>query len=328
MAIYDRWRQMWDDQWELNKLFRPEGPPTDHAARTALTKEFVLHLFSECDELLRRSGSWRSHRRLTERPNPAALLEELSDIQKFLITVAQVWGFSESDLFNAMMMKSMVVRQRHSEEFVLDLHQASVIVDIDNVLADYVVGFYSWMRMTYPHLVPPDIKRNIWIDHRTLGLAAREYARIQHEFRISDWHMNLPVMTGAADFLTWCRERELLIILLTSRPIAEYPNLYGQTLIWLEHNYLPYNAVWWARDKDQMVLSHENERFIQFAVDDDLRHAITLAAQGILTFWLRPDGVTDEDRAQVVHDGFIIPVSSLQEVTRWNEAEDVESKTV
>ncbi len=288
MAYIDRLQFLWDDQEQLNLLFRPEGPPTDREAMIALAKEMTLHMFSETDEFLRTLGAWKPHRRQAIRDNREASKIELADIGKYWMTLCQIRGFSAQEMFEAMRVKSMVVRQRHSEEYTQQLDRPSVIIDIDQILADYVRGFLDWMiekGLTTKGIADSIRRRGGWIDHTMLMMTPGVYAAHRHEFRCSGRHAGLPVMSGAFDFLTWAKA-QWQVILLTSRPIHDYPNIYGETLMWLDHNHLPYDRVWWTHDKGATCLDREVAGFVKFAVDDEFRYVLQMADLGIQTFWM------------------------------------------
>lgn len=324
MALPDKFRHMWDDQWELNKLFRPEGPPTTNAGRTELSKDMVLHLFTECDEFLRTCGPWKIHRNVSSPDNRRARLIELADIGKYWLTLAQIWGYTEDDVFEAMREKSMVVRQRHSEEWIQTLDQPSIIVDIDQILADYVLGFLQWL--VEKKLIEPDKaldvrKHHKWVDHTALGLDPQVYAAYRHEFRVSGAHADLPVMPGALDFLTWAKTMWQVII-LTSRPIHEYPNIYGETLIWLDANKLPYDRVWWASDKGAVCLDRGVAPYVRFMVDDDFRYVLQMADLGIRSYWLPIDPYQDHSR----HDRPITKIRRLADIMTIHGGQSSERK--
>lgn len=293
MAVPDMLKFLWQDQASLNALFRPDGPPLTAVGKTELAKEMVLHMFSETDEFLRTLGAWKPHRQSEKEFNREAAKVELADIGKYWVTLCQLFDISAEEMFEASRRKSMVVRQRHTEEWVSDLNRASVIIDIDQVLADYVFGFLSFL--IFKGVVSVETAHtlrinNAWVDHRVLNIPRGQHATLLHEFRTTDQHIQLPIMPGARAFLDWCRERNWQIILLTSRPIHEYPNLYGETLMWLTHHQLQYDRVWWARDKAEICLDRNIRDHIVFAVDDDTRYIDQYMRAGIPVYWMNKLG--------------------------------------
>ena len=135
--------EMWSEQVDFNgNFFTPASSVSEQSRQT---KEFILHLHSELDELLR-STVWKVHRQVGQKPNPAQIRNELTDILKYWISLCIVWGVSPEEAVKDFWRKSMVCRQRYSEEFVTNLNRPSAIFDIDHVLCKYADGLLSCGR--------------------------------------------------------------------------------------------------------------------------------------------------------------------------------------
>jgi len=103
------------EQEDFNDLFR--HLPKGFEEQSHLTQHMVLCIMSELDEILN-TIHWKHHRNISIKPNPQQTLFECVDVFKYLITIIQAWGFTEKDFIEAFWKKSMVVRQRRSEEFL------------------------------------------------------------------------------------------------------------------------------------------------------------------------------------------------------------------
>lgn len=311
MAIVGNWESMWRDQEDLNRLFRPDGPPTTYEHRIALTKEFVLHLHSECASLLDAVGSWKPHRHQPTRENRAHVLIELSDIHKYVLSLYQIWGFTPEEAVQGFCEKSMVVRQRHSEEFIKTIDRPAVLVDLDGVLADYVRGFTeSMLRPRLPREAFLTLSSCGWIDKQSLRpwLSEEEYDHLRHMFRVNGGFGRLPMLPGARSLMDWLHEQGYYIIILTSRPIHTYPNIYTDTLIWLDAHELHHDFIWWAQDKGSLVEDRNIRRHVVFAIDDDEKFVYQLSNLGIPVWW-----VTDKE-LQRLGEATIQTVKNLTEL--------------
>lgn len=283
------WR-MWSDQVEFNNTLREL--PTTHEGRTALTKDLVLHLHSETDELLRASGAWKSHRRVEVRENVKHINEELIDIFKLWLSLAHIYDLHPDKLEEEYFKKSRVVRQRHAQEWNLNLvgsGEQVVVIDIDNVIANYIEGFAQWAYLNgwiRPERANLIIQERLYVNASSLDITPEEYRDAKHAFRISGAHLALPVMPGARAFLKWVRAHGWRIILLTARPIDRYPNLHAETLGWLSQHNLPFDVVWWSADKGELIVDQQMRKQVMFAVDDEWTHVERLASQDITTYWL------------------------------------------
>lgn len=315
LPMYIWLTEIWADQAEFNTRFRTAPAPT-FEQRTADTKELILHLISECDELLRASGAWKSHRRMTVRENRRHVLMEIADVFKYLISIAQIHGITEKEFADAYWEKSMVVRQRYAQEFMCALNRPAIIVDLDNVLVDYIAGFAEWMWRN--QFIPQEraatiMTQHLYCDARTMQLPSHLYEEAKHLFRASGEHALLPAMTDAHQFITWLNARSELIVVLTARPIDRYPNLYGETLQWLKTYGLDADVVWWASNKADALRDSDIRPHVVFAVDDEERYVRQYFEAAIPCYWLTADTQRKEDWEQLPHR-LTTPVSSLSEI--------------
>lgn len=144
-------------------------------------------------------------------------------------------------------------------------------------------------------------EKGLWINNETLGLSTREWQVLKHEFRSSGHKRYLPAFKDARIFLEWCRSKGWLVILITSRPIDRYPNLFTDTVNWLNDYRLPFDLLWWATEKgDRLDESHVRMLSqIQFAVDDSPRFVAQFRNKGIRTYLLDRYAPTDVEELRV-----------------------------
>lgn len=289
-----RWRRVWEDQAEFNRLFRAE--PVTFEARSALTKEMLLNLISECTELLN-TMKWKAHRKTAIRENRPHTVTEIVDIFKYWLSIAQVWGVTEDEFLAAYWEKSAVCRQRHSEEWLRTVTDPTVVVDIDNTICDYIRGIYDWLFAIgrYDLLEKARVcsESRTWVNADTLGIPEPEWQRLKHTFRTSGAKRTLPLMPGAKEFLDGLKKRGYQIVLLTSRPIEQYPNLYHDTFVWLRTHQLPFDAIWWAHDKaERLAVNPDVFQSVRFFVDDEYRYIDSVSRRGIKSFWITPSAST------------------------------------
>lgn len=313
--------KIWKDQRDFNKNFFPAPETFDDMS--AQTKELILHMMSECDELLR-ATSWKIHRRNNNKPNPEQVREELTDIFKYWISLCQVWGVSPKQAVEDYWRKSMVVRQRYSEEFVMRLSKHRIaLFDIDGVIADYCNGFLSWLiREASADSLKSlaDRARNlvdsqVWMCAESLKIGEGKWQELKHRFRVTRGKVYLPVFKDSLYLLDLCRQKGFKIVLLTSRPIDRYPNIYTDTLEWLNKHSIPFDAIWWSSDKDEMLLSRNLLPNIDFMVEDNLRYADQMANIGVKVYLInRSNKPIDVGRKKYKRPGQIKIIKSLEEV--------------
>jgi uncharacterized HAD superfamily protein len=288
-------KDVWKEQKEFNNLFRQL--PKGFEEQSHITQHMVLCIMSELDEILN-TIHWKHHRNIPIKSNPQQTLLECVDVFKYLITIVQAWGFTEEEFLDAFWKKSMVVRQRRSEEFIKNVDGRTAIIDIDGVLCDHNQGFIKWLQKYDCELYNSVISKvcnsstNTYnpVSRHDFKLTPIEWQELKHQFRISGYKEFMPAYADAKEFLSEIRQKDITIVLLTSRPIDRYPNLYADTVAWLKREELPYDIIWWAYDKANHVI--ENISNPLFVVDDDLSLVNQYDAVNIPAYWICRKGDT------------------------------------
>lgn len=291
-------------------------------------RHLALGMYEETSEFL---GTFehKAHRRKTGKlPNVAHSHEELVDMFKYWLSLADLVDFPMERLEELYYAKSRVVQYRYQEEWMQEIDGPCVIVDIDNVLADYISGFcdYAMKHLDLVSSAPSDririalrlqeMKRMVVrVNYQTADVAPDLWRKLKHQFRVDGGKRQLPVLEGAREFLQWCRRSGWLILLVTSRPIDRYPNIFTDTVTWLHDNNLPFDHLWWADKKEERIQEAQMSirSKIVFAVDDDLTYVHQFNNRGIKTYWMaRTKGDQEFIKAEVASG--VTVVQSLAEL--------------
>jgi len=316
-------KKVWDDQAEFNAQLRPL--PTAYEDRVNLTKEFSLHMMTEVTEMLRACGIWEMHRtRHEEKYNPENVRRQLIDQFKYWMSIAQLWGFDVADMERSYWRKTATVRQRYVEEHIHHIHdQEIVVLDIDNVLADYTRGFGMWLSKNLHQYtfhteaaarekLQDAISRRLYMNETQLGIPHYAWAKIQHDFRISGAMAHMPPMPGAQAFVQGLHAQGLVVVALTSRPVEEYPNLHDDTVAWFKNNDIVMDYIWWGANKaEKLAQNLPMLPNIRFAIDDDIRYLQQYSRMGIKTiYWYMQGYDTDYDP----RDTAVIPITGFHDI--------------
>lgn len=308
--------RLFEEQRSFDSQFRNPTPPT-YEERTDLTKGIVLHLVHQASRLLESCGAWKLHRRDASLENKARIQLDLADLFKLTIMLANAWGVTPEEFLNAAWEKSMIVRQKHAEDWIHTLKGPVALIDIDNVLADY-----SWEMVEFlkrKGVVSADRGEKILaecdiVTAESLRLDPDRWSALKHEFRVDGWKRRLRVVPMASEFLSWCKTQGLTIVLLTARPIGEYPNIYNDTLSWLRLHNMTFDYIWWADQKTERI-PIELIPQIAFAVDDDTRHVTNYVNAGIRTYWFQWRATFDV----TVSNPLLRHVRSFHEIVAFEE---------
>ena len=262
--------KIWQVQETFNNNFvRPENLSLDEKQK--YTKEYVLHIVSELDEVLREIN-WKLHRKNKEEVIRQNLIEEIVDVFKYWCSLAQMWDITPEEFSEEFRRKSLVVEQRYKQERQLKLlEDKNVIgVDIDGVLADYPNCFYTFIRET--------------LGKEYTECTTEEYVKTKHEYRSSGYKKNLPLIEGAIEGMKKLKQAGYTIVLLTARPYHKYPRMFADTIDWLTNNNIPYDALLWNENKEEAILKEfPNMRFF---IEDNLENATKISSKGKTVYLL------------------------------------------
>lgn len=166
----------------------------------------------------------------------------------------------------------------------------TVVLDIDGVLADYRLGLLYWIRQSVPELAQAAnahiMRTDTWINADTMGVSYRKWLETLEMFRMSGGKQSIPLFEGAAEFVSWIDRRNWQLVLVTSRPIDIYSNIYRDTVEWLRHNCLGDRLLLWSKSKAEILFRLRMIDRIRFAVDDEHGHVMDYAALEVKTYWL------------------------------------------
>lgn len=300
--------RIWNDQAEFNA--QVHRTPTTEAERIALVKEFTLHMVTELAEFLTASNAFGAHRRPDDPPliNGENVRRQLVDAEKYWIMLCQAFGYSREQMEETYWRKSATVRQRHAEEWLTKLTGPVALLDLDGVLCDYYAGIFHAVAMS-PELntsverLSVIQQRGAWVNHESLGITLQQWNKLNHEFRSEGGFRRLPPMPLAKTFLQWCRIRNLHIVVMTSRAIDQYPNIYDDTVAWFKEQGITCDRIWWGPNKAEKLASvRKLLPEIAFAVDDDPRYVQQFVEAGVQkVFWYK----------QAYHDGSISGATTI-----------------
>lgn len=304
-------KEMLDDQKAFNRLVwdRDRFKGNESALMERL-RVLGLGAIEESLEFLR-TFEYKVHRRSKLRlQNVAHSHEELIDMFKYWLSLVDLTDFPIEDLEKMYYAKSRVVQYRYQEEWVKTIDGPCVVVDIDQVLGDYITAICRWgreygsklMRLSSSETIRvvqrlEEIQvRQSFVNADTVGVGHLQWQAVKHDFRTRGGKRTLNVFPDARPFLEWCKTKGWTIILVTSRPVTEYPNIFTDTLYWLNANQLPFDRLWWSFEKGERLEEASLRSQVVFAVDDSPKHVTQFREKGIKAYQLsRTMGFDDSD---------------------------------
>jgi len=273
--------EMWDDQYQFNKLILPCDPVDMTPEQIQYYHEkYTLLLNKELYEVLDET-EFKPHRAIKGKMVRSNMAEELMDVFKYWMCLCQVHGFSASDMIEEYHRKSNVVKQRYFQEKVMSFDGKIAGIDIDGILGDYPRSFVEFIN---EQLGTSFDYRNIrsYNIGEALGLSPEESARLKHLYRETGQKRFIQVIEGAKQFLDELKYMGYIVVLLTSRPYKKYKRIYGDTQYWLAENKLHYDAILWDDMKGERLIQEFGRDRVEFFVDD-----VAEFANGISKFGMK-----------------------------------------
>ncbi len=104
------------------------------------------------------------------------------------------------------------------------------------------------------------------------ALSPEKYHSLKDRYRKSEFKANLPIRESALDLVECLRGRGYFIVVVTSRPFENYPQLADVTAKWLAKNNIPYDMLVGKSD-----LLSGKLLYFDFHVDDEMEDANLIA---------------------------------------------------
>ena len=289
--------KIWKRQKEFHELLHGKVENID--VKQQLTKELILHLISECDEVLN-SINWKMHRKSNKIVNKDNLKEELIDVFKYWLNISLIWDLSPEDFVNEFYRKSEVVEQRYHQEKQLDLVNDEKIigVDIDGVLADYPKGFLNFIEKETGIKLNIVLKKYFLFDEVGKIIGTEKVKELKHKFRSSGEKRNLEVINNAKEGLNYLKQQGYTIVLLSARPVKQYNRIFPDTIEWLQKNNLVYDAILWDEKKEERILKEFPK--MNFMIEDVLENANKVAEENYKVFLINTSYNQGETNQNVV----------------------------
>lgn len=277
-------KSVWDDQLEFEKeFFKNHNLDIDDLSieeKIKWTKEFILHVSKELNDLLDCLPRWKMHYSHNDKDLiKSNLKEEYIDVLKYLMGLGQVLGIKYEDIISVYWAKSEVVKQKYEQDLkILALRNKEVVVfDIDGVINYYPDCYLNWVAVTHGQTF-------VSMEEMKEELNIETYEKYKEEYRLSGVKVDQQINHNTVDTMLKLKALRENIVLYTTRPVSKYKRIYSDTLKWLNKNRVPFDAIYWSdyQKEDVYKLGFK----IKYIVEDDVTNARFLAKEGYLVYLL------------------------------------------
>lgn len=246
-----------------------------------ITQENVLCAHAELSSLVNATQYKNHHAHTEPKANKTTVLYESVDVIRYMMAILNTWGTTSQEFEKAFFKKDTYLNKHHAlQQKKWDGIQPVVIVDIDDVLANFREGFSDWLHKKFGVRADVDSKEYYFIT-----ALSKINLNSEHVFKMfldDEGFANLTVDTDNLEILHQLKHKGYWIHLLTARPEEELQCLYD-TYFWICQQNIPCDAISFSPEKFRWCAKSKyyDKGAIKFAIDDAPKHAEDYAKHGI-----------------------------------------------
>jgi hypothetical protein len=237
------------------------------------------------------------------------------DVVRYITAVLNTWDFSSEDLEAAMQLRDSQLNIRHRLLSRKWSGEPVVIVDVDDVVADFRTKFYEWLESKG---VKTNLHGKEYYNTDAILQAGIDPTNVFEDFISAGGMMELEPLVWLRDELNAMRKRGFWIQILTARP-QENPMCECATYAWLERHGFEVDGIGFSPEKYRWLTQQDYflKGKVMFAMDDSPKHALEYASHGIRV--LSPQKTYNEQLVNVknidiydTHQDFLNSVNNLE----------------
>jgi len=300
--------KIWKRQKDFNELLKNKANTIEE--KEALTKEFILHLITEATELLNEIN-WKMHReKVYNKYNPikeSRLKDEIIDIFKYWLSIAQFWNMSPKEFISEFNRKSEVVEQRYKQEKQLNLLKDKKIIglDLDGCIADYPKSYYNFIFKKTGKRIKDDGTYNIFKNVSDV-LGEERAKQLKREYRESGEKRFIKTINNPDEFTKNLKEKGYKIIILSARPYKEYSRVFADTIEWLKKKNILCDAIIFDENKEEKIINKFPN--MNFMIEDCAEIALKIANKGYKVYLI------DKTYNQNIQHKNIVRIKTLKDI--------------
>ena len=272
-----KFKQMLKLQKAYNdKLFKNNQ---NNLQKELITQNLVLSAHAELSSLIE-AVNYRCHHKKNLEIDRTSILYESVDVIRYVMAIMNIWDIESEEFENAFAKKDNYLWMNKTIQSKKWNGEPVVIVDIDDVLAEFRQTFADWLE--YKYNIKIDVQSNEYYFISELAQIDVNPERVFESFMSDGGFMALKPVLGAYEFLSNLRSKGYWIQLLTARPKDKLTCLYD-TFSWLKKHNMPFDRLDFSTEKFRWCAQSEyyDSGSIAFAIDDSPKHASEYAKHGI-----------------------------------------------
>tara|TARA_B100001093_G_scaffold519938_1_gene611572 strand:+ start:6063 stop:6992 length:930 start_codon:yes stop_codon:yes gene_type:complete len=267
-------------QLQYNKKIVGPGDQLSQELKEKITQDNVLCAHAELSALVNATNYKNHHQHSEPLANRRTVLYETVDVIRYMMATLNTWEITSSEFERAFEKKDVYLNKHYELQQKKWTGQPVAIVDIDDVLANFRVGFSDWLYEKFGVRADVDSKEYYFIT--ALSKINLNSESVFKMFLDDEGFANLTIDTDNLEILWQLKNRGYWIHLLTARPEEELQCLYD-TYFWIWQQNIPCDAISFSPEKFRWCAKSKyyDAGAIKFAIDDAPKHAEDYAKHGI-----------------------------------------------
>lgn len=247
--------------------------------REEITKTFALSLHAEVSEIAS-AINFKDHRRTVLPVDRNKLLYKSVDAFRYILAVLNLWDIDAQTFIEACEDKDLFLHRRHAEGEVPWDGRPVVIFDVDDVIAEFRSGFFSYLFNKWG--IRADLNDRQYYSTAELQAVGLDSDTAFSSFISDGGFRSLEVCREAVDAMDQCRQEGYWVQLLTARPAANLKCFYD-THHWLHQMAIPYDRLAFSPEKYLWLTGQEffAAGKVACVIDDSSKHSAEFAKHGV-----------------------------------------------
>ena len=271
-----QFKDMLERQKKFSDLFFA-AEKFDDVKREEMTKSFALALHAEVADLVS-SINFKDHHSNRKTPDREKILYESIDVMRYLLAIMNVWGYESDEVETAFNDKDTFLHIRNRVENAKWDGRPVLIVDIDDVIAEFRKDYFEWLRDSHRIDIPLD-----YPEYYASSPLKDKGINPESSFKdfISERRLRvLEPIEGMRVVLRAAQEMGFWVQLLTARPDQNLICLYD-TYHWISEMHVPFDGLAFSGEKYRWIVQSQFYGHVAACIDDSPKHAAEYANHGL-----------------------------------------------
>lgn len=251
------------------------GKNLSQEEKRSISKDLALNTYSSINKMIEnlRSSDDIAH--------SDDLLFSSVDVFRYIMSMLNIWNVDPELVSNAYTEKDLYLDIDYRLKQNKWEGQPVVIVDIDDVIADFRKTFSLFLKDEYNIIADVESEQYYFVNE-IIETGKYNPEKVFERFVELRKFKFLDLCEDVREYLSTLRENGYWIQLLTARP-KENLKIFYDTYFWLNSANIPFDRIDFSPEKLRWCMNSQyyNSGAIKFAIDDSPKHALEYAEHGI-----------------------------------------------